>query len=84
MKRILILTNGNYISGAEKITLEVIRGLRGDHYVLHCMVSGWNDGRFIAELEKQQQPFSLIKLGWYYISKPGWSLDSLVHYPGAV
>ncbi len=84
MKRILILTNGNYISGAEKVTLEVIKGLQERGFALHCMVSGWNDGRFIAELEKQQQPYSVIKLGWYYISKPGWSLDSLVHYPGAV
>jgi glycosyltransferase involved in cell wall biosynthesis len=26
----------------------------------------------------------VIKLGWYYVSKPQWSLDSLIHYPGAV
>lgn len=84
MKRLLIFTNGNYISGSEKVTLEVLSGLQKKGYVMHCIVSGWNDGQFIAELKKQQLPFSVIKLGWYYISKPMWTLDSLLRYPGAV
>ncbi len=84
MKRILILTNGNYISGAEKVTLQVIKGLQERGFELHSLVSGWNDGRFIAELRAMRQTYSVIKLGWYYISKPRWTLDSLLHYPGAV
>ncbi len=84
MKRILILTNGNYISGAEKVTLDVIDGLQKSGFFIHSLVSGWNDGHFIEELKKRNQPYSVIKLGWYYLSKFLWSLDSLVHYPGAV
>jgi len=84
VKRVLILTNGNYISGAEKVTLDVIRGLQKADAVVHCMVSGWNDGQFIAELEKIGQSYTIVKLGWYYLTKIRWSLDSLLHYPAAV
>lgn len=84
MKNLLVITNGNYISGAEKITLQVLNGLQRNGFRIHSIVSGWNDGQFIAGLKDLQQSYSVIKLGWYYVSKPLWSLDSLVHYPGAV
>src|SRR5258708_3698252 len=83
-KRILVIAAGNYISGAEKITLDVIRGFKENGYLVHCMVSGWNDGNFIRKLNELNIDYTVIKLGWYYVSKVMWSLDSLVHYPRAV
>lgn len=82
--RLLVLTNGNYIFGAERVTLDILKGLKERGYVLHCIVSGWNDGHFIRLLEEMQIGYSVTKLGWYYVSQIKWSLDSLVHYPGAV
>ncbi len=83
-KKILVIAGATYISGAEKVTIDVIRGLKENGYELHCMVSGWNDGDFIEALEKIEVPYTAIKLGWIYISKPLWTLDSIVHYPKAI
>jgi len=83
-KKILVIAGGTYVSGAEKVTLDVIQGFLENGHEVHCMVSGWNDGDFISRLQKLHVPYTAIKLGWYYTSKIGWSLDSLVHYPKAI
>jgi glycosyltransferase involved in cell wall biosynthesis len=83
-KKILVIAGGTYVSGAEIVTLEVIKGLKQKGFDLHCMVSGWNDGDFIERLNELNIPYTAIKLGWYYTSKIWWSLDSLVHYPKAI
>lgn len=86
MKRIkiLVIAGGTYVSGAEKVTLNVIEGLKENGYDIHCMVSGWNNGDFISRIKSIGIPYTAIKLGWYYTSKIWWSLDSLVHYPKAI
>lgn len=84
LKKVLVIAGGTYISGAEKITLSVLEGFKKSGYNIHCMVSGWNNGDFINRVEKLELPYTAIKLGWYYISKIAWSLDSLVHYPKAI
>lgn len=83
-KSILIIANGNYISGAEKVTLDVMHGLKEQGYNLHCMASGWNDGDFIGRVKSIEIPVTITKLGWYYVSKILWSIDSLIHYPGGI
>lgn len=83
-KNILAVVNGNYIFGAERVTLNILQGLKERGYGIHCMVSGWNDGNFIQHLQQLGIKYNVIKLGWYYVSKLLWSFDSLVHYPGAV
>ena len=83
-KKILVIAGGTYIFGAEKVTLDVIQGFKKSGYEVQVIISGWSDGQFALALEKLQVKYYKLKLGWYYISKWIWSLDSLVHYPGAV
>jgi glycosyltransferase involved in cell wall biosynthesis len=83
-KKILVIAGGTYVSGAEKVTLDVLEGFKENGHTVHCMVSGWNDGDFIGRIKKLQLPYTAIKLGWYYTTKIWWSLDSLVHYPKAI
>ena len=83
-KKILAIIGGTYIFGLEKVSIDVLEGLKKKGHTLHCMVSGWNDGDFIKQLNTIQIPYTAIKLGWYYITKLLWSLDSLVHYPKAI
>lgn len=80
MKRILVLAGGSYISGAEKIALEVLRHLKVQGFDLLCCVSGWNNGEFIREVKAIGINFFTVKLGWFYIRKPLWTLDSLINY----
>ena len=79
-KKILIIAGGGYIFGAETITLSVIKYLK-DRFNIHCTVNGWNDGKFISILNNHQVPFTQIKLGWIYIRKPLWTIDTLIHAP---
>ncbi len=83
-KRILVITGGTYIAGTEIVTLDVLRGLKRAGWPLHCIISGWNNGDFPMRLEKLGISYSTIKLGWYYIRKLAWSLDSFIHYPRAI
>jgi glycosyltransferase involved in cell wall biosynthesis len=83
MKRILILTTGSYVFGTEKVILQLLKGLKTE-FEFYCLVNGWNDGRFIDQLTKMEIPYSQHKLGWYYISKLFWSIDSLIHLPKAL
>ncbi len=83
-KRLLVIAGGSYIYGAEKVTLDVIKGLSEAGYEVNVIISGWNDGVFAKALDKLHVKYYSLKLGWYYTSKIWWSLDSLVHYPGAL
>jgi len=80
-KSILVITGGTYIAGTEIVTLDVLRGLKQAGWPLHCIISGWNNGDFPIRLEKLGISYSTIKLGWYYIKKLIWSLNSFIHYP---
>ena len=51
-KKILFLTIGSYVGGLEIVTLHLIRQLKAEGHELKCLVTGWNDGAFIRELEK--------------------------------
>jgi glycosyltransferase involved in cell wall biosynthesis len=81
--KILVFIGGSYISGLEVVTLHLIRELKRDGHVVRCIVNGWNDGMIIKELQKIDVPFDEAKLGWLYLTKPQWTIDSLVHLPGA-
>lgn len=83
-KKLLVIAGGAYVYGAEKVTLDVLEGLRDSDYQLEAIISGWGDGRFAAALDKLHIRYHKLKLGWYYTSKILWSLDSLIHYPGAI
>jgi glycosyltransferase involved in cell wall biosynthesis len=83
-KKILAIVGATVVSGAEIVSLSVIKGLKEKGFDVFCVVNRWNDGDFIQRLEKIGVPYKAIKLGWYYISKPLWSMDSLIHYPKAL
>ena len=83
-KRLLVVVNGNYIYGAERVTIDILEGLKESGYKIHCIVSGWNDGNFIKHLGMLGIDYTIIKLGWYYLTQIKWSLDSLFHYPQAI
>jgi len=80
--RILAVIAGNYIYGKEVVGLQVLEALNAQSDLL-TIISGWNDGTFKKELENRNIAYKIIKLGWIYITKPLWTLDSLIHIPGA-
>ena len=80
--KILVIGGGAYVYGAEKVILSII-GYLSKHHRVFCTVIGWNDGAFIKKLKEFGVPYATIKLGWYYLTKIKWTLDSLIHTPGA-
>ena len=87
--RVLYLCGGSYVSGAEIVALDVLRGLQDRGHCVHCQLSGWNDGDMIQRLEAEGIPYDTMKLGM--ISKKltdptylKWTLDALLHLPGAL
>src|ERR1035437_1250500 len=82
-KKLLVIAAGSYIFGTEKITLDVIEGLKNKGHDITTIISGWGDNKFPQALNKIGIKYYKLKLGWYYLSKIKWSLDSLVHYPSA-
>lgn len=82
-KRILLLVGATRVYGAEIGMLNVMRGLKKRGYHIHCVVSGWNDGDFISRLQEENIPYSVLYLGFIYVSRIFWSLDTLSHYPRA-
>ncbi len=82
-KKILFVIGASKVFGAEVVSLEIMSGLK-NFYKINCLISGWNDGDFKSRLEKEGIDFKEMKLGWYYISKLLWSLDSAFHYPNAL
>ena len=80
--KILVIGGGAYVYGAEKVILSIVGYLRKYHQVF-CTVIGWNDGVFIKKLNEFRVPYAEVKLGWYYLTKIKWTLDSLIHTPGA-
>lgn len=83
-RRILFFCGASYVFGKEIVTLNLIRELRDKGVIVHCIVSGWNNGDFTQRLNYEKIPYDEVKLGFFYLNKPLWTLDSLVHYPGAL
>lgn len=84
-QKILVFAGATFVFGAEKVTLNVIDGLHKKGYDLKILISSWNNGDFIRRLGNISiQDFETISLGWYYITKLLWSLDSLINYPKSI
>jgi glycosyltransferase involved in cell wall biosynthesis len=82
-KRILVFIGASYVSGLEIATLHLLKGLKGDGQDVRCIVNGWNDGVFRQKLDEAGIPWYQLKIGWIYLRKPMWTMDSLWHWPGA-
>ncbi len=82
-KKVLVFISASYVSGLEVVTLHLMRQLKQRGHDVRCVVNGWNDGVFKQQLAEEQIPWYEEKLGWLYITKPWWTLDTLAHWPGA-
>jgi L-malate glycosyltransferase len=82
-KKILVFISASYVSGLEVVTLHLIRQLKESGHDVRCVVNGWNDGVFKQKLDEAEIPWYEVKLGWLYMTKPWWTLDTLAHWPGA-
>lgn len=69
------------LSGKEFVGLDVIKGWKEAGHDVQVAYLGWHDGRFLEKLNQMSIVSHPVMLGWYYISKPLWTLDSLIHYP---
>ena len=86
--RILTLIGGSYVSGAEIVALETMKGLRNRGHEVQCVANGWNDGDFVGRLDQAGISHDTVKLG--FISKQvtdlkylRWTLNALLHLPKA-
>jgi glycosyltransferase involved in cell wall biosynthesis len=82
--KILGICSGAYFFGKEAVTVNVLKGMKQRGYPVSVLFSGWHDGVFEKKLTEAGIESKPLKLGWYYLSKPLWTLDSLVHFPGAL
>ncbi|MGG9972122.1 glycosyltransferase family 4 protein [Ferruginibacter sp. SUN002] len=84
LPKILFINAASYVYGKEKMAFAVTDGLIKKGYTVHTAICGWNDGKYKAMLETIGAKSTEIKLGWYYLNKIKWSLDSLINAPLAV
>jgi len=83
-KKILFFLGGNYYGGLEIVTLALIKGLKENGYECRCVISGWKvNETFINTLTCLNIKSYRVKLGWIYIHKVVWTIDTLLHYPQA-
>lgn len=78
--KILFFCSGSVMYGKENVTLDVIKGMKTRGHTVEAIFSGWHDGRFQRALINIGIAAHPLKLGWYYLTKPLWSIDSLVNY----
>lgn len=83
-KKILFFCGASYVFGKEIVTLNLIKELHAKGVQVHCIVSGWNNGDFILRLIAIGITYDEVKLGFFYLKKPLWTLDSLLNYPRAL
>jgi glycosyltransferase involved in cell wall biosynthesis len=81
--RLLFFPGGSYIGGQETLTLALMRELKVQGHPCFAIVSGWNDGQYLAELHAADIPYRSLKLGRLYLSRPLWTLDGLINLPRA-
>src|SRR5580765_6069537 len=80
INKILFFAGGSYVSGLEIVTLHLLNGLKQNGYDVRCVMNGWNDGVFKRKLQDINVACYDVKLGWFYLKKPSWTLDSLANY----
>ena len=82
--RILVVCGGSHVSGLEIMNLTLIKQLKEMGHSVTCLVSGWNDGTFISRLQALEIPYTVVKLGNIYITRPTWSIASILNLPTAI
>lgn len=82
--RVLFVCGGSHVSGMEIMNLTLMKQLKAMGHSVACLASGWNDGVFIARLQASQIPCTIVKLGNLYVTRPSWTLASLLNLPKAI
>lgn len=82
--RMLFFVGGSSVYGMERVYLTLLPALQRLGHEVHALVGGWNDGIFPKLLEGHEVPFTELKLGRLYITKPRWTLTGLASFPAAV
>jgi glycosyltransferase involved in cell wall biosynthesis len=82
--RILVVCGGSHVSGLEIMNLTLMKQLKEAGHSVCCLVSGWNDGAFIARLENLEIPYKSVKLGNLYLSRLLWTLATILNLPKAI
>lgn len=83
-KKVLIFCGGTRVFGAEIVTLSIAKELKLSGYKIFCITSAWNDGNFHKRLEEAEIQYQPVRLGFFYLTRFLWTLDTLVHLPGAI
>lgn len=82
--RLLFFNGGTRVFGFERRISTLMRGLQQVGYSVMSTVSGWNDGEFPRSLDQAGIQHHTVFLGWLYLSRPTWTLDTLQRLPGAM
>ena len=62
--RVLVICAAGYISGKEKVSLDLLKGLKETGHEVYCAVSNWGNGEFTARLQQEQIPYKKLRLGF--------------------
>lgn len=62
--RVLVVCAAGYISGKEKVTLDLLKGLKESGHDVFCIVSNWGNGSFAQQLEQEGIPYRRMRLGF--------------------
>ncbi len=83
-KRILFVVAAHRVYGSEQKMLRIMKGLKVRGHEIFCITQSWSDGKFNELLNRERIPYISVKLGFLYLSKPFWTVDTLLHYPNAL
>lgn len=85
---ILFFSGGAYVFGKEKAMLRIMAGLQAQDWQIHCVINGFNDGKWIELLEEARIHYTPVKLGKFTKSPKllhiKWTLHALIHLPFAL
>lgn len=62
--RILVICGAGYISGKEKVTLALLKGLRDSGHDVCCVISAWSNGDFAKRLAEENISCKKLRLGF--------------------
>jgi glycosyltransferase involved in cell wall biosynthesis len=79
--RILFTCGGAVVSGAEITALQLMSGLRDRGHSIHCLASTWNNGEFVGRLTERRISHTLVRLGFFYLSRLDWTFEMVRNYP---
>lgn len=81
--KVLFFLGGSYVSGLEVANLHLINELSVRNVEVHCIINGWNDGDIKNRLDQSGISYTEVKLGWVYLRKMAWTMDTLLHLRNA-